>query len=87
MSNSYYKDTRVAVTGAAGTVGKEIVKQLLDAGAAEVVALDNAETPLFFVEQEFNNPKLQCFLSNIQDLQHLNRLFEGVDYVFSRCSL
>ena len=82
MSNSYYKDKRVAVTGAAGTVGKEIVQQLLQADAAEVLALDNAETPLFFVEQEFNNPRLQCFLANIQDLQHLNRLFENIDYVF-----
>ena len=31
----------VLVTGGAGTIGSTIVDQLLDAGAAEVVVLDN----------------------------------------------
>ena len=35
------KDSRCLVTGGAGFIGSTIVDQLLDAGAAEVVVLDN----------------------------------------------
>ena len=41
--------TRCLVTGGAGFVGSTIVDQLLDAGAAEIVVLDN------FVRGNWNN--------------------------------
>ena len=42
--NSYFKEKRVLVTGACGTVGKELVRQLLeDFQVRELIALDNNE--------------------------------------------
>ena len=40
------KGARIVVTGGAGSIGSELVMQSLDRGAAEVLALDTAETPL-----------------------------------------
>ena len=80
--SDFYRNKKIVVTGAAGTVGKELVRQLLDAGCDEVRALDNAETNLFFVEQEFQNSRLQCFLCDICNQEHISHFFEGADYVF-----
>lgn len=73
---------RIAVTGSVGTVGSEIVRQALDLGAAEVVALDNSETGMFYLERQFDNPKLKCFVSDIQNVEHLNNFFKEIDIVF-----
>ena len=83
-----FKGACVAVTGAAGTVGKELVKQLLDEPTAEVRALDNNETGLFELEHEFNKPgQLQPYLCDISRQAGLMRLLDGVDYVFHAAAL
>ncbi|MFN7951146.1 MAG: nucleoside-diphosphate sugar epimerase/dehydratase [bacterium] len=43
---------RVVVTGAAGSIGSEIVRQLAELEPALLVLLDHAETPLFYLERE-----------------------------------
>lgn len=78
----------VAVTGAAGTVGKELVRQLLDQPTAQVRALDNNETGLFELEHEMAKPgQLAAFLCDIARDEGLMRLLDGVDYVFHAAAL
>ncbi|WP_305043822.1 polysaccharide biosynthesis protein [Geoalkalibacter sp.] len=48
---------RVLVTGAAGSIGSEICRQVARFGPAKLVLFDNAESPLFFVEKELG----ECF--------------------------
>ncbi|SDM92804.1 NDP-sugar epimerase, includes UDP-GlcNAc-inverting 4,6-dehydratase FlaA1 and capsular polysaccharide biosynthesis protein EpsC [Geoalkalibacter ferrihydriticus] len=43
---------RVLVTGAAGSIGSEICRQVARFGPAKLVLFDNAESPLFYVEKE-----------------------------------
>lgn len=45
---------KVLVTGAAGTIGSEVCRVLVDAGLA-VIGLDTAETPLFWLGKEMEN--------------------------------
>ena len=52
MLDAFFTNSTVVVTGAAGTVGRELVKQLLTLPVREVRALDNDESALFFLEQE-----------------------------------
>ena len=75
----------VLVTGACGTVGSELVRQLLedDYGIARLVALDNNESELFFLEQRFlDDRRASFFLADIRDRDKLARKMEGVDIVF-----
>jgi FlaA1/EpsC-like NDP-sugar epimerase len=48
------KAKRILVTGAAGSIGSELVRQLLKFEPAKIYMLDQAETPLFELEQEIN---------------------------------
>jgi FlaA1/EpsC-like NDP-sugar epimerase len=81
---SFFNDKRVMVTGACGTVGSELVRQLLeDYQAEELIALDNNESALFFLEQRFSkHPEAHFFLADIRDCSKLSRIMNGIDVVF-----
>src|SRR4051812_2177165 len=49
---SYVKDRVVLVTGAGGSIGSELCRQLARLGAAQLVLVDKAESPLFETERE-----------------------------------
>jgi FlaA1/EpsC-like NDP-sugar epimerase len=46
------KGKTVLVTGAAGSIGSELVRQLLRCKPGKVIILDQAETPIFLLENE-----------------------------------
>ncbi len=76
---------RILVTGACGTVGSELVRQLLedDYNPSEVVALDNNESELFFLEQRFlHHSNAHFFLADIRDRDKLCRKMRNIDIVF-----
>lgn len=75
------KGKTVLITGAAGSIGSELCRQLAKMGVKELVLFDNAETPLHNVRLEFedNYPDLK-FTPVIGDVRSLERL----DYVFRK---
>ena len=72
------------VTGACGTIGRELVRQLLEEyGVGELIGLDNNESELFFLEQEcmkFANARF--FLTDVRDRDKLNRKLRDMQVVF-----
>ena len=42
----------ILITGAAGSIGSEIVRQLARFNSRKVILVDQAETPMFFLEKE-----------------------------------
>jgi FlaA1/EpsC-like NDP-sugar epimerase len=75
---------RVLVTGACGTIGRELVHQLLESNRVEeLVALDNNESDLFFLEQQFSNhTEASFFLADVRDRDKLINKMQGIDVVF-----
>jgi FlaA1/EpsC-like NDP-sugar epimerase len=47
----------VLITGAAGSIGSEIVRQVMKYGYKRLILIDNAETPVFFLRNE-------CYAAN-----------------------
>lgn len=82
--NSLLKHKKVLVTGACGTVGSELIRQLLqDYGVHELVGLDNNESEIFFLEQRFSEyPNARFFLADIRDRDKLCRKMKDIDVVF-----
>lgn len=78
---SNFKGKVVLVTGAAGSIGSELCRQLAKLGIGELVMYDNAETPLHNLRLEFekNFPDLK-FSPVIGDV----RLPARLDYVFRK---
>lgn len=64
------QDEVIMVTGAAGSIGSEIVNQVAHIGAKEIVLLDQAETPMhelqLRLEEKFGNKlKIHLFIGDV----------------------
>ena len=76
-----FQGKTVMVTGAAGSIGSELTRQLASFGVKELVLFDNAETPMHNLRLELEEkfPELS-FIPVIGDVRQLPRL----DYAFRK---
>lgn len=88
---SVLHNKRILVTGACGTVGSELVRQLLTSdqySPEEVIGIDNNESQLFFMDQEWlSESRARFFVADIRDKDELSRRMRGVDIVFHSAAL
>ena len=70
----------VLVSGCAGSIGSEILRQLLRHAPACVIGVDQAESPLAELSLEFEKEiasgKLIPFLGDVRDHERMQRIFE-----------
>lgn len=68
---------KVLVTGAAGSIGSEIVRQVLQYNPAIVIACDMAETPLHDLRISLpEDAKIKTFIGDICDKVRMEQIFE-----------
>jgi FlaA1/EpsC-like NDP-sugar epimerase len=81
---SLFEDKRVLVTGACGTVGRELIHQLLkNHKVCELIGIDNNESELFFLEEEFAPfENVSFFLADVRDREKVSRKMRRMDIVF-----
>lgn len=76
----YLTGKRVLVTGAAGSIGSEICRQVAKFNPSKLILLDSAETPLYHVEMELSerHPELRLIpiLADIRQGHRLEFVFE-----------
>lgn len=80
----FFDNKRVVVTGACGTVGSELVRQMMtEFQLGELVCLDNNESELFFLEQRYSGCKnASFFLADVRDRHTLTKMFCDADIIF-----
>ena len=72
---AYFNGKVVMVTGAAGSIGSELVRQLATFGVEKLVLFDNAETPMHNLRLELEDKfKDLKFVPVIGDVRHIQRL-------------
>lgn len=84
VKNKHYKKN-VLITGGAGSIGSEIVRQVAFFEPALLVVLDQAETPLYDIELEikkiYPNLNVKFILADISNENRMKTIFE--EYKFS----
>ena len=88
IGNFQFKNRSVLITGACGTVGAELTRQVIAAGAERVVCVDNNESDLFFLQQAFvETGRMKGYLADIRDFEALKQRMQGVEIVFHAAAL
>lgn len=82
------KDKRVLITGAAGSIGSEMVRQVAVYKPAELILIDQAETPMhdvrLMMQRQFADVKNETIVASITDKDHMEKVFSEhlPEYVF-----
>lgn len=71
---------RVLITGAAGSIGSEIVRQVLNYKPEMVILCDQAETPLhdlsLALADQYDSPNIKIFIADIKNSSRIKILFD-----------
>jgi FlaA1/EpsC-like NDP-sugar epimerase len=83
LVSSFLAGKRVMITGAAGSIGSEIVRQVLKFNPEEVLLVDQAESPLYDLESELMRvdsnrifrARIRVEVRNICNMSRMDKLF------------
>lgn len=80
--NKEFSGKIIAITGAAGSIGSELVRQVISYNPSVLILIDQAETPLYEIEREVMEfPKLSTsIVSFVADVCNRHRLL----YIFNQ---
>jgi FlaA1/EpsC-like NDP-sugar epimerase len=84
---------RVLVTGAGGSIGSELVRQIADCGPAALVLLENSEFALYSIDMEMSerHPRLirRAYIANVRDRARVGEVLaaERPELVFHAAAL
>ena len=86
--NEVLRGKKILLTGSAGSIGSEILKQVCQAKPAELLLIDIAETPQhdiqLMVEKQYPEIKVTTLIGTISNKKRMEVVFEkfSPDYVF-----
>lgn len=74
------KDNTILITGAAGSIGSEIVRQVLSFSPKKIIILDQAETPLYHIGLEVDAIKagtiIRSCITDVRNRAALEKVFK-----------
>ena len=87
--DSPFKNKKIMITGAAGTIGEEICYQLINENPSELILIDKNEVGISNLNQKLNkietkNIKIKLILANLCLRQLTNKIISEIkpDYIF-----
>lgn len=87
---AHFASKRVLVTGSCGTIGRELVRRLLEMeqGPAEISGIDNNESAIFMQRiEEGRDPRARFRLCDVRDAHALREAMTGIDIVLHAAAL
>jgi UDP-N-acetyl-D-glucosamine 4,6-dehydratase len=78
-NNKFYQNKIVLITGAGGSIGREIAKELIKTPNIQLILVDNNELNLFNIQKntkKSNHNNIVFHLLNVLDTQKITEIFE-----------
>ncbi len=87
--SDFFEDKLVLVTGGTGTIGSEIVNQLLRYNPKTIRILSNSENELWESRLRFKDQshKLRFLLGDIRDYERIKKAANNIDYIFNAAAI
>ncbi len=84
---NYFENKIILVTGGCGSIGSEIVRQLLKFKPKAIRIFDNDEANQFKLAQELKSNKIRSLIGDVRDYERVMRAMNDVDIVFHAAAL
>jgi UDP-N-acetylglucosamine 4,6-dehydratase len=84
---SIFEGKDILVTGGCGSIGSEIVRQLVGYEPRRIRVLDNNESGHWNLSQEIKSDRIRNLIGDVRDLERVRRAMDGVDIVFHAAAL
>jgi len=82
-----FRNKKILVTGGTGTIGSQIVRELLTHKPDVIRVFSNDENGLFTLEQELGRDHLRYLVGDIRDKDRVIRAMENIDIVYHCAAL
>lgn len=82
-----YENETVLITGGTGSWGRELTKQLLAGRVGRIIIFSRGELAQVNMKREFNDDRLHFHIGDVRDIESLNQVMCGVDFVFHLAAL
>jgi len=83
-----FKNKKILITGGTGSIGQEILREIIKHEPAVVRIIDVDETKQFELQQEYqDHDNVRFLLGDIRDKDRLSRAIEDIDIVFHTAAL
>ncbi|ACJ17191.1 Hypothetical protein TON_1701 [Thermococcus onnurineus NA1] len=79
MEENVFKNKNVLVTGGTGSIGREIVRQLLRTEVNKVVVMSRDEIKHFIMRKEILDDRLEFVVGDVRDFQSASNVFKLYD--------
>ena len=78
------KNQVILITGAAGSIGSEIVRQCIPFGPKKIILIDQGETPLYEIGNELKGKNIEIVVADVCNTSRMERVFAHFQpsYVF-----
>jgi FlaA1/EpsC-like NDP-sugar epimerase len=80
LIEAFAKDKTILVTGAGGSIGSEMCRQLCNFNPKLLLLIEQAENPLFYIERElrkqFAGVNIKAIICNITDKTRVDEIFD-----------
>jgi FlaA1/EpsC-like NDP-sugar epimerase len=82
-----FRNKDILVTGGCGSIGSEIIKQLLKYKPKRIKVFDNNESGLFYLQEKLKSPLIRILVGDIRDKERLRIAVRGTDIIFHAAAL
>src|SRR3989344_2900792 len=87
MLTNIFKNKIILVTGGCGSIGSQIVKQLLSYKPKTVRIFERSETAHWRLNQEIKSDKIRNLVGDVCDAERVHHAMGGVDIVFHAAAM
>jgi FlaA1/EpsC-like NDP-sugar epimerase len=89
MKNNFLQNKNILITGGTGSLGRELVRRILQYDPRVIRIFDVDETEQFDLQQELKEHEdvVRYLLGDVRDPERLNRATEGIDVIFHTAAL
>ena len=82
-----FKDKVLLITGGTGSFGNKVLEMFLDSSLKEIRIFSRDEKKQDDMRKKYKNPKIKFFIGDVRDVNTLESVMPGVDYIFHAAAL